>query len=173
MGAPRIPCLETNDRSSRVGCSAFDGIFPSCVCGRAGVQFSAQGLRETSPNEPGSETAGIVFAVIFVNVSPTDEGTMKHKISVLCSFLNQWFARPAFEMPVSVLPWCCPAPTRGLPGTLGRSQHWCGFRKRWGFMAVTVWPNCRLPETFNRKQRPTQRNRRVRRFRRRSFEDTG
>lgn len=86
MGAPRIPRLETNDRSSRPGFSAFSGIYPSCVCARAGVQLSAQGLRETSPNEPGSETTGIVFAVIFVNVSATNEGTMKHKISVLCSF---------------------------------------------------------------------------------------
>jgi hypothetical protein len=103
MDTPRIPSLETNDRSSRPGFSAFSGIYPSCVCGRAGVQLSAQRLRETSPNEPGSEDTGIVFASIFVNVSPTDEGMMKHKISVLCSFLNQWFARQACEMPVLVL----------------------------------------------------------------------
>lgn len=80
MGASRSPCLETNDRSSRPSFSAFGGIYPPCVCGGAAVQLSAQGLRETSPNEPGSETTGIVFAAIFVNVSPTDEGTVKHKI---------------------------------------------------------------------------------------------
>jgi hypothetical protein len=86
MDAPRIPCLETNDRSSRPSFSTFGGIYPSCVCGRAAVQLSAQGLRETSPNEPGSKTIGIVFAAIFVNVSSTDEGTMKRKISILRFF---------------------------------------------------------------------------------------
>jgi hypothetical protein len=86
MGAPRIPCLETNDRSSRVGFPAFDKILPPCVCGRATVQLSAQGLRETSPSEPGSKTTGIVFAVIFVNVSPTDEGTMSTRFLSCVSF---------------------------------------------------------------------------------------
>jgi hypothetical protein len=130
MGAPRTPCLETNDRSSSPGFSAFGGIYPSCVCGGTAVQLSAQGLRETSPNEPGSKTTGIVFAVIFVNVSPIDEGTMKHKISVLCSVLNQWFARQAFEMPVLVLRGYCRCRRVDSPTPSGRSQHWCGFRKR-------------------------------------------